>query len=60
MFWVTKLMGYDYEIIHKGSNTIAANALSRMPKMELLQITLPHAPKTICRILRQDGKGMQN
>ncbi|KAK4283600.1 hypothetical protein QN277_000533 [Acacia crassicarpa] len=41
MYWISKLMGYDYEIHYKkGANNNAADALSRMPKMQLFQLTL--------------------
>ena len=41
--WVTKLLGFDYEIIYKkGSENLVADALSRLPKQaELVAISIP-------------------
>lgn len=41
MYWVTKRMGYDYEIHYKkGNDNNGADALSRMPKNVVFQVSL--------------------
>lgn len=39
--WLTKLMGYDYEIYYKqGKDNVATDALSRVPLPELLSMSM--------------------
>ncbi|KAK8933363.1 hypothetical protein KSP39_PZI015730 [Platanthera zijinensis] len=40
--WVTKLLGYDYEIVYRrGKDNVVADALSRLPEAALTHITGP-------------------
>ncbi|KAK8950540.1 hypothetical protein KSP40_PGU007189 [Platanthera guangdongensis] len=40
--WLTKLLGYDYEIVYKqGKENLAADALSRLPEGTLFRLSVP-------------------
>ncbi|KAK8926336.1 hypothetical protein KSP39_PZI018278 [Platanthera zijinensis] len=40
--WVTKLLGYDYEIVyHRGKENVVADALSRLPEAALSHLSGP-------------------
>ena len=54
MYWVTKLMGYDYEIHYKkGKNNAVADALSRLNGPQLLQMTLATASQELLEEIKK-------
>jgi hypothetical protein len=55
--WVTKLLGYDYEIVYKkGAKNLVANALSRIPEhSKVFAISIP-ACATLDHIKKEQQK----
>ncbi|KAK9073457.1 hypothetical protein SSX86_007781 [Deinandra increscens subsp. villosa] len=60
--WVTKLMGYDFEVHYKpGKENLVADALSRVDQPSVLSISHPSAPwlEEIRQYLREDTLGKE-
>ena len=52
--WLSKLMGYDYEICYKkGNENTAADSLSRVPAAQLLALSLTSVHTTLLEELKQ-------
>lgn len=53
MYWVAKLMGYDYEIQYKrGSDNSAADSLSRLHGSQILQISLDTGSPELLELIK--------
>lgn len=52
-FWISKLMGFDYEIQYKkGVETVAADALSRVQGAELLCMALSVSSSELPQLIK--------